>query len=101
MSNMVVRRAFGCLLKIFYLYGGALSTVRVQCARSARAVQLFGCLAVLETHTLWYFGHHFCLVVGFDALEIWHFWMFTLFHPFLPFCTHFLPISSTSTLFLG
>ena len=70
--------------------GGALS-----------AVQLFGRLAVVETHTLWYFGHHLCLVVGFDALGIWHFWMFTLFHPFLLFCTHFLPISTTSTLFLG
>ena len=41
--------------------------------RSARAVQLFGLLAVVETHTLWYFGHHCCLVVGFDALGIWHF----------------------------
>ena len=59
--------------------------------RSARTVQLFGCLAAVETHTLWYFGHHCYLVVGFDALEIWHFWMFTLFHPFLPFCTHFFP----------
>ena len=28
--------------------------VRAQCARSARAVQLFGRLAVLETHTLRY-----------------------------------------------
>ena len=70
--------------------GGALS-----------AVQLFVCLAVVETHTLWYFGHHCCVVVGFDALGIWHFWMFTPFHPFLLFCTHFLPISTTSTLFLG
>ena len=69
--------------------------------RSARAVQLFRRPAVVETHNLWYFGHHCCLVVGFDALGIWHFWMFTLFHPFLPFCTHFLPISTTSTLFLG
>ena len=32
-----------------------------------------------------YFGHHCCLVVGFDALGTWHFWMFTLFHPFLLF----------------
>ena len=39
--------------------GGALS-----------AVQLFGLLAVVETHTLWYFGHHCCLVVGFDAMGI-------------------------------
>ena len=69
--------------------------------RSARTVQLFGRLAVVATHTLWYFEHHCCLVVGFDALGIWHFWMFTLFHPFLLFCTHFLPISTTSTLFLG
>ena len=69
--------------------------------RSVRTVQLFGCLAVVETHTLWYFGHHCCLVVGFDALGIWHFWIFTLFHPFLLFCTHCLPISTTSTLFLG
>ena len=70
--------------------GGALS-----------AVQLFGRLAVVETHTLWYFGHHCCLVVGFDALGIWHFWIFTPFHPFLLLCTHFLLISTTSTLFLG
>ena len=40
-------------------YGGALS-----------AVQLFGRLAVVETHTLWYFGHHCCLVVGSDVLGI-------------------------------
>ena len=69
--------------------------------RSARAMQLFGRLAVVETHTLWFFGHHCCLAVGFDALGIWHFWMFPLFHPFLLFCTHFLPISTTSSLFLG
>ena len=54
-------------------------------------MQLFGRLAVVETHTLWYFGHHCCLIVGFDALGIWHFWMFTLFHPFLLFCTHSPP----------
>ena len=54
--------------------------------RSARAVQLFGRVAVVETHTLWYFGHHCSLIVGFDALGMWHFWMFTLFHPFLLFC---------------
>ena len=63
--------------------------------RSAHAVQLFGRLAVVETHTLWYFGHHGCLVVGFDAPGIWHFWIFTVFYPFLPFCTHFLLISTT------
>ena len=50
-----------------------------------------------RTHTLWCFGHHCCLVVSFDALGIWHFWMFTLFHPFLLFCTLFFPISATST----
>ena len=55
--------------------------------RSARTVQLFGCLAAVETHTLWYFGHHCCLVVGSDILGIWHFWIFTLLHPFLPCCT--------------
>ena len=38
--------------------------------RSARAVQLFGRLATVETHTLWYFGHHCSLIVGFDALGI-------------------------------
>ena len=48
---------------------------RLKC--SARAVQLFGRLVVVETHTLWHFGHHCCLIVGFDALGIWHFWMFT------------------------
>ena len=32
--------------------GGALSAVRAQGARSAGAVQPFGRLAVLETHTL-------------------------------------------------
>ena len=79
--------------------GGGLQGGRLK--RSARAVQLFGRLAVAEAHTLWYFGHHCCLVVGFDALGIWHFWMFTLFHPFLLFCTHFLPISTISTFFLG
>ena len=78
--------------------GGALSAVHVQCARSAT---MWACPAEVETHILWYFGHHRCLVVGFDALGIWHFWMFTLFHPFLLFCTHFPPISTTSTLFLG
>ena len=70
-------------------HGGALSAARMQCACTARTVQLFGRLAVVETHTLWYFGHHCCLVVGFDALGIWHFWIFTLFHPFPLFCTHF------------
>ena len=66
--------------------------------RSACAVQLFGRLAVVETHTLWYFLHHCCLVVGFDALGIWHFRMFTLFHPLLlflhTFFTHFHHIYS-------
>ena len=75
--------------------------LRGRLKRSARAVQLFGRLAAVETRTLWYFGHHCCLVVGFDALGIWHFGIFTLFHPFLLFCTHFLPSSTTSTLFLG
>ena len=56
------------------MFGGALS-----------AVQLFERLAVVESHTLWYFGHHCCLVVGFDALGTWHFWFFTLFYPVLPF----------------
>ena len=69
---------------------------------SARAVQLFGRLATVETHTLWYFGHRCSLIVGFDALGIWHFWMFTLFHPFLLFCTisppHFHHIYSFSRL---
>ena len=78
-----------------------LGDFRGRLKRSVRAVQLFGCLAVVETHTFWYFGHHCCLAVGFDAFGIWHFWMFTLFHPFLLFCTHFLPISTTSILFLG
>ena len=77
------------------------TVIRERLKRSARPVQLFGCLAVAETHSLWYFGHHCCLVVGFDALGIWHFWIFTLFHPFLPFCTLFLPIYTTPTLFLG
>ena len=48
-----------------------------------------GIRATSQTHILWYFGHHCCLVVGFNASGIWHFWMFTLFHPFLLFCTHF------------
>ena len=75
------------------LYEGALS--------AARAVQLFARVAAVEIHTLWYFGHYCCLVIGFDAMGIWHFWVFTLFHVFLPFCTLFLLISTTSTLFLG
>ena len=65
---------------------------------SARVVQLFGRLATVETHTLWYFGHHCCLVVGFDALGIWHFWIFTRFthfylfaHIFCSFPPHFSP----------
>ena len=73
------------------------ATIRGHLKCSARAVQLFGRLAVVETHTLWYFGHHCCLVVGFDALGIWHFWMFTLFthfylfaHIFCPFPPHLL-----------
>ena len=49
-----------------------------------------------------YFGHHCCLVVGFDALGIWHFWIFTLFHPFLlllhTFFSHFHHIYSFSRL---
>ena len=95
-------------MSLFLLKGNSHTFPFVLCSilrgclkRSARAVQLFGRLAVVEAHTLWYFGHPCCLVVGFDALGIWHFWMFTLFHPFLLFCTHFLPISTTSTLFLG
>ena len=32
--------------------------------RSARTVQLFARLAVVENHTLWHFWHHCCLVVG-------------------------------------
>ena len=62
---------------------------------SAHTVQLFGRLAMVETHTLWYFGHHRCLVVGFDGLGISYFWIFTLFHPFLPFCTHSLCLCLT------
>ena len=65
-------------------------------------MQLFGRLAVVEAHTLWYFGHHCSLTVGFDALGIWHFWMFTLFHPFLLFLhnffSHFHHIYSFSQL---
>ena len=68
--------------------GGALSTVCV--------VQLFGRLAVVETHTLWYFGHRCCLVVGSDVSGIWHFWIFTHFYLFAHI---FLLISTTSTLF--
>ena len=86
---------------VFVCAGVLVCIVRGRLKRSARAVQLFGLLAVVETHTLWYFGHHCCLVVGFDALGIWHFWIFTLFHPFLLFCTQFLPISTASTLLLG
>ena len=52
-------------------------------------MQLFWCLAEVETHILWYCWHHCCLVVDFDALGIWYFWMFTLFHAFLLFCTLF------------
>ena len=75
--------------------------LRGRLKRNVRAMQLFGCLATVETHTLWYFGHHCSLIVRFDALGICHFWMFTLFHPFLLFCTIFFPVSTTSTLFLG
>ena len=64
--------------------------------RSARAVQLFGRLAAVEAHTLWYLGHHSCLVVGSDVSGIWLFWIFTLFQPFPPFCPHFLLVFTTS-----
>ena len=47
--------------------------MRGRLKHSARAVQLFGRLAIVETHTLWYFGHHCSLIVGFDALRIWDF----------------------------
>ena len=56
-----------------------------------RAPQLFGRLAVVEPHTLWYFGHHCCLVGGFDALGMWHFFGF---HPVAPIST-FLLIPTT------
>ena len=93
--------AFLISLHTTYVAMLAARILRGRLKRSARAVQLFGRLAVVESHTLWYFGHHSCLLVGFDAMGIWHFWMFTLFHPFLLFCTYFLPISTTSTFFLG
>ena len=79
-------------------------TMRGRLKRSVRAVQLFGRLAIVETHTLWYFGHHCCLVVGFDALGIWH---FLDVHPVSPISTflhtffaHF-PRIYASSLFLG
>ena len=49
---------------------GVRGAPKAQCACSLRAVQLFGHLAVVQTHTLWYFGHQCCLVVGFDALDL-------------------------------
>ena len=69
--------------------GGHNGAQRGRLKRSARAVQLFWRLAVVETHNLWYFGHHSCLKAGFDALGIWRFWIFTLIHSFLLFCTPF------------
>ena len=72
------------------ILGGALS-----------AVQLFGRLAAVETHALWYFGHHCCLVVGFDALGygifgcspcFTHFYLFA--HIFYPFPPHLLFFSA-------
>ena len=72
--------------------GGAFSAV---CARAS--IWPFG---RSRNPYLRYFGHHCCLVVGFDVLGIRHFFIFTLFHPFLPFCTHLLLIFTTSTLFL-
>ena len=62
------------------------------------AVQLFGRVAVVETHTLWYFGHHCCLVE--QVLMHWgygifgcspyftHFYLFA--HIFYPFPPHLL-----------
>ena len=68
--------------------------------RSARAK--IWASSVVETHILWYFGHHCCWVVGFDALGIWHFW---IFHPVSPISTflhtffaHFYHIYSFSRL---
>ena len=51
---------------------------RLKC--SARAVQLFGRLAVVETHTLWYQGDPYYLITRILVLllhRIWHFWGFT------------------------
>ena len=44
------KRLFKWILKHFC--GISRGAPLAQCARSAGAVQLFGCLAVLETHTL-------------------------------------------------
>ena len=38
-------------MSVCSMYGGALSAVRAQCARSARVVQLSRRLALLETHS--------------------------------------------------
>ena len=66
--------------------------------RSVYALQLFGHLAVVETHSLWYFGHHCCLGIIADMA----FWIFARFHPFLPFLqtffAHFHHIYSFSRL---
>ena len=45
--------------------------------------------AVVETNVLCYFGHHCCLVVGFDALGIWHFLEFYSFSPISTFLHNF------------
>ena len=60
--------------------------MRVQCACNARTMQLFGRLAVVEAHTLWYFGHHCCLVVGFDCIGDL---AFLHVHPVSPISTFF------------
>ena len=57
---------------------------QAQCACSVRAVRLFWHLAILETHTLWYKGHHCCLITRILVLllhRIRHFWGFTHFTP--------------------
>ena len=54
--------------------------------RSAHVVQLFGRLAVVETHTLWYKGHHYCLITRIWVLLCLAFFGF---HPFPPIFTYF------------
>ena len=79
------------------------SSCKGRLKRSARAVQLFGRLAVLETHAFEILGASLLpRGVGFDSfstLGIWHFWIFTHFHPLPLFFHTFLLISTTSTLF--
>ena len=65
-------------------YGGALSAVRAQCGHSAI---IWASSRTGDPYFVILGGIIVAPNVGFDAsstLGIWHFWIFTHFHPFCP-----------------